>query len=294
MMSSMAMCKKNSQMNEVEFLKLFEEEIEVRLNYRDQMRRWEMYVNGRPLGPRREHPEIFDALGRLLGLLKIKGSIDQIGSQYSYCFSIEEDPKTYNEAMQSQDATFWKEAIDDELFYYEKYTLVHLIYLLVATFRFTNGSFKRKMKVDGTINKFKARLVIQGFRQKEGIDYFNTYALVARITIIRLFVALAAIHNLVIHQMDVKIAFLNGDLNKEVYISNQKDLLCQKLIQDSIWINHVEDSFSTSGWVFLLGGGTISWAYKKQTCITGLTMESEFVALDAVGKDAKWLRTLMQ
>ncbi|GKB76626.1 hypothetical protein Tco_0943521 [Tanacetum coccineum] len=43
--------------DEVEFLKLFEEEIEVRLNYRDQMRRWEMYVNGRPLGPRRERPE---------------------------------------------------------------------------------------------------------------------------------------------------------------------------------------------------------------------------------------------
>ncbi|GKB43853.1 hypothetical protein Tco_0888795 [Tanacetum coccineum] len=43
--------------DEVEFLRLFEEEIEVRLNYRDQMRRWEMYVNGRPLGPRRERPE---------------------------------------------------------------------------------------------------------------------------------------------------------------------------------------------------------------------------------------------
>ncbi|GKE45702.1 hypothetical protein Tco_1472986, partial [Tanacetum coccineum] len=43
--------------DEVEFLKLFEEEIEVRLNYRDQMRRWEMYVNGRPLGPKRDRPE---------------------------------------------------------------------------------------------------------------------------------------------------------------------------------------------------------------------------------------------
>ncbi|GJU47449.1 hypothetical protein Tco_1204715 [Tanacetum coccineum] len=43
--------------DEVEYLKLFEEEIEVRLKYRNQMRRWEMYVNGRPLGPRRERPE---------------------------------------------------------------------------------------------------------------------------------------------------------------------------------------------------------------------------------------------
>ncbi|GKE92178.1 zinc finger, CCHC-type containing protein, partial [Tanacetum coccineum] len=74
------------------------------------------------------------------------------------------------------------------------------------------------MKIDGTIDKFKARLVIQGFRQKEGIDYFDTYALVARITTIRLLLALEAIHNLVIHQMDVKKAFLIGDLEKEVYM----------------------------------------------------------------------------
>nr|GEV62018.1 RNA-directed DNA polymerase, eukaryota [Tanacetum cinerariifolium] len=63
--------------------------------------------------------------------------------------------------------------------------------------------FKIKMKVDGTIDKFKARLVIQGFRQKKMIDYFDTYATVARVTTIRLLLALAAIHNLVIHQTDL-------------------------------------------------------------------------------------------
>ncbi|GJY97320.1 hypothetical protein Tco_0514230 [Tanacetum coccineum] len=55
---------------------------------------------------------------------------------------------------------------------------------------------------------------------------------------------------------------------------------------DASWINYVEDSSSTSGWVFLLGGCAISWASKKQTCITGSTMESEFVALAAAGKEA--------
>ncbi|GKC40390.1 kinase-like domain, phloem protein 2-like protein, partial [Tanacetum coccineum] len=62
---------------------------------------------------------------------------------------------------------------------------------------------------------------------------------------------------------------------------------------DASWINHVEDSSSTSGWVFLLGGGAISWASKKQTCITSSTMESEFVALAAAGKEAEWLRNLI-
>nr|GEZ87460.1 zinc finger, CCHC-type [Tanacetum cinerariifolium] len=78
------------------------------------------------------------------------------------------------------------------------------------------------MKVDGTFDKFKARLVIQGFRQKEGINYFDTYAPVARITTIRLLLALAAIHNLVTHQMDVKIEFLNGDLKEKGYMKKPK------------------------------------------------------------------------
>nr|GEX94037.1 zinc finger, CCHC-type [Tanacetum cinerariifolium] len=126
----------------------------------------------------------------------------QVGSQYSYCYSIEEDPRTYNEAMQSRDAVFWKEAIDDEIG--------------------CKWIFKRKMKVDGLIDKFKARLIIQGFRQKERIDYFDTYAPVSRITTIRLLLALATIHNLVIYQMDAKTTFLNGDLDEEVYMKQPK------------------------------------------------------------------------
>ncbi|GJV53723.1 zinc finger, CCHC-type containing protein [Tanacetum coccineum] len=62
---------------------------------------------------------------------------------------------------------------------------------------------------------------------------------------------------------------------------------------DASWINNMEDHSSTSGWVFLLGGGAISWASKKQTCITSSTMESEFVALAAAGNEAEWLRNLI-
>ncbi|GJX42308.1 zinc finger, CCHC-type containing protein [Tanacetum coccineum] len=152
-------------------------------------------------------------------LYLVEGSRDQVGSQYSYCYSIEEDPRTYNEAMQSRDSAFWKEAIDDEIgSIMENNTWVLSDLPPGCKPLGCKWIFKRKMKVDGTIDKFKARLVIQGFRQKEGIDYFDTYAPVARITTIRLLLALAAIHNLVIHQMDVKTAFLNGDLEEEVYM----------------------------------------------------------------------------
>nr|GEV64054.1 zinc finger, CCHC-type [Tanacetum cinerariifolium] len=62
---------------------------------------------------------------------------------------------------------------------------------------------------------------------------------------------------------------------------------------DASWINYVEDSSSTSGWVFLFGGCVILWASKKQTCITGSTMESEFAALVTVGKEVEWLKNLI-
>ena len=74
------------------------------------------------------------------------------------------------------------------------------------------------MKIDGTIDKFKAHLVAQDFWQKHGIDHYDTYAPVARTTTIRLLVALASIHNLVIHQMDIKTAFLYEELDEEVYM----------------------------------------------------------------------------
>nr|GFA02775.1 zinc finger, CCHC-type [Tanacetum cinerariifolium] len=153
-------------------------------------------------------------------LYLVEGSRDQVGSQYSYCYSIEEDPKTYNEVMQSRNVAFWKEAIDDEIgSIMENNTWVLSSLPPGCKPLGCKLIFKRKMKVDLTIDKFKARLVIQGFRQKEGIDYFGTYALVAPITTIRLLFALAAIHNLVIHQMDVKTTFLNGHLEEEVYMN---------------------------------------------------------------------------
>ena len=70
------------------------------------------------------------------------------------------------------------------------------------------------MKPDGSIDKYKARLVAKGFKQLEGLEFFDTFSLVTRITSIRLLVAMNAIFDLQIHQMDVKTAFLNGDLNE--------------------------------------------------------------------------------
>ncbi|GJX69803.1 zinc finger, CCHC-type containing protein [Tanacetum coccineum] len=262
----------------------------------------------------------------------------------------------------------------------------------------------------------------RGFKQKSGIDYFDTYAPVARISTIRLLIAMTSIHSLIIHQMDMKTTFLNSELDKKVYMNQPRgfimpdnenkvlfyerdhgedDLILgirikhesngiaisqshyiekvlkkfnyfdctpvstpmdtseklmpnngqdvsqleysrvigclmyamtctrpdiafdvgklsrytsnpgtqhwqaiQRVLKylkktmdyrlmytsypsvlegytDASWISNTEDDSSTSGWAFLLGGGAISWASKKQTCITGSIMKYEFVALKA-------------
>jgi hypothetical protein len=74
--------------------------------------------------------------------------------------------------------------------------------------------FKKKLRLDGTIDKYKAMLVAKGYTQKEGEDFFDTYSHVARLTIIRVLLSLATSHGLLIHQMDVKIAFLIGELEE--------------------------------------------------------------------------------
>jgi len=74
--------------------------------------------------------------------------------------------------------------------------------------------FKKKLRSDDSIDKYKATLVIRGFDRKKRIYFFDTYSPVTKIATIGTLIALAAIFDLVVHQMDVKIAFLNGDLEK--------------------------------------------------------------------------------
>ncbi|GAA0164554.1 transmembrane signal receptor [Lithospermum erythrorhizon] len=104
----------------------------------------------------------------------------------SYYYNSNSDPVTFEEAMRSPDAPFWKEAIDDEM----DSIMCNRFWKLASL---PPGCkpvgckwiFKKKMKADGIIDKFKARLVAKGYSQKEGIDYFDTYVPVARMTTIR-------------------------------------------------------------------------------------------------------------
>ncbi|KAH7852065.1 hypothetical protein Vadar_020159 [Vaccinium darrowii] len=118
-------------------------------------------------------------------------------------YLLESEPRTYKEAVSCPEGPLWKEAIKSEIDSILQNHTWELVDLPPGCKPLGyKWIFKRKMKADGSIDKYKARLVIKGYRQKEGLDYFDTYSPVSRINSIRMIIAIAALRNLEIHQMD--------------------------------------------------------------------------------------------
>lgn len=129
------------------------------------------------------------------------------------------EPTTFQQAVTGPNRSEWIKAIESELKAHEKNaTWVVADRPKVGTLLSAKWVFKIKRDEYGNIDKFKARLVARGFQQKEGIDYFETYAPVARSESIRTLLAIAAMRNLNIERFDVSTAFLNGLVSEDIYI----------------------------------------------------------------------------
>eukprot|EP00253_Pinus_taeda_P009525 PITA_09525 len=127
------------------------------------------------------------------------------------------EPQTYSEAKGTSE---WEQAMEAEFQSLQKNHTWTLSDLPTRKRPIScKWVYKVKYKADGTLDKYKARLVARGFSQKEGIDYKKTFAPTAKMSTIRLVLALVAQFNWKVHQMDVKSAFLNGDLQEEVYMT---------------------------------------------------------------------------
>jgi hypothetical protein len=88
--------------------------------------------------------------------------------------------------------------------------------------------YKIKCDSKGNIDRFKARLVVKGFTQREGIDYNETFSRVSSKDSFRIIIALVAHYDLELHQMDVKTTFLNGDLYENVYMAQSKSFVVEE------------------------------------------------------------------
>ncbi|GJR73770.1 putative ribonuclease H-like domain-containing protein [Tanacetum coccineum] len=132
------------------------------------------------------------------------------------CFLSQEEPKNISQALQDES---WVEAMQEELLQFKLQKVWILVDLPSGKKAIgTKWVFKNKRDERSIVVKNKARLVAQGFRQEEGIDYDEVFAPVARIEAIRLFLAFASYMGFTVYQMDVKSAFLYGTIEEEVYV----------------------------------------------------------------------------
>ncbi|KAJ7980732.1 Retrovirus-related Pol polyprotein from transposon TNT 1-94 [Quillaja saponaria] len=284
------------------------------------------------------------------------------------------DPTTFESAVKESK---WQKAMNDEIEAIEKNDTWELSELPKGHKTIgVKWVFKTKLRENGEVDKYKARLVAKGYKQEYGVDYTEVFAPVARHDTIRLVIALATQNSWPIFQLDVKSAFLHGNLEEQVFVEQPpgyikivnehkvyklkkalyglkqaprawysrieayfwkegfqkcpyehtlfvkigddgKMLIVCLYVDDLIFtgndnvmfeefkksmmvefemsdLGDQDDRRSTSGYVFMLGRGAVSWSSKKQSIVTLSTTEVEFVAATAYGCQATWLRRILE
>ncbi|MFS7989867.1 putative RNA-directed DNA polymerase [Helianthus anomalus] len=140
-------------------------------------------------------------------------------------YSSTDDPKTYEEACNDEK---WVKAMDTEIEAIEKNHTWELVEAPAGVKPIgVKWLFKTKLNERGMVDKYKARLVVKGYAQRKGVDYNEVFAPVARWDTIRTILAVAAQRNWIVYQLDVKSAFLHGELKEIVYVDQPKGYVKQ-------------------------------------------------------------------
>jgi Reverse transcriptase (RNA-dependent DNA polymerase) len=136
-----------------------------------------------------------------------------------YILLTEGEPKNFQETQIHKDKTKWQDAMKDEMKSLQENDTYELVQLPKGRKALRNKwVFKLKRDGNGELMKYKARLVVKGFGQKQGIDFEEIFSPVVKMTSIRAVLGLVAGLDLKLEQLDVKTAFLHGDLEEEIYM----------------------------------------------------------------------------
>jgi hypothetical protein len=189
-------------------------------------------------GQRSPHPGVHQAIQRDHPVNSILGDIHKgvttrsrvanFCEHYSFVSSIE--PYRIEDALRDPD---WVLAMQEELNNFTRNEVWHLVPRPNQNVVGTKWVFRNKQDEHGVVTRNKARLVAKGYSQVKGLDFDETYALVARLESIRILLAYATYHGFKLYQMDVKSVFLNGPIKEEVYVEQPPDF------EDIEYPNHV-------------------------------------------------------
>ncbi|GJS06523.1 putative ribonuclease H-like domain-containing protein [Tanacetum coccineum] len=231
-----------------------------------------------PSGQRwtKDHP-LEQVIGNPSQSIRTRRQLETDGEMCMFALTVSQtEPKNIKEAMAD---SAWIKAMQEELHQFDRLD-------------------KNKRDEENTVIRNKARLVAKGYAQKEGIDFEESFAPVARLEAVRLFIAYAAHKSFTVYQMDVKTAFLYGPLKEEVYV-NQPDGFVDPYHPDKVYrlkkalygLKQAPRACTSGGIQFLGGDKLVSWSSKKQDCTSMSSAEAEYVSLSACCAQVLWLRT---
>ena len=197
----------------------------------------------------------------------------------------DDDPITIREVIDSEDGKLQKEAMVDEMASLHKNEAWDLVELLAG--RKPIGSkwvFKKKMNVEGKVEKYKARLVAKGYSQVSGIDFGDIFSPVAKVTSIRLILSIVDAFDFEVEQMDAKTKFLHGELEEEIYMKQPKGFMVKGKKELVCWLKKS---------MYGLKQSPRMWYQKFDTYIQGLgftrSKEDYYVYFKLIGDHAIYL-----
>jgi len=191
--------------------------------------------DNRPIALRRPKRTITAPWKVRMSKLPVLDSDDEEENAQAISSGISPDPTSYTDAVNGENSAQWKEAMLEE----QNWHLENGTWSLVELPKDKKALgckwvFRTKCNADGSIERYKARLVVLGNFQRPGQDFFETFASTLRLPTIRIVLALAAIEDMELRSIDISYAFTNSDIDVDIYMKQpegfwqgEKDIVCK-------------------------------------------------------------------